>query len=122
MKNGFTLIEMLAIIIILSLITLVTYPIINGVINDSKNDLYNKQIDELERHTKSWISENVESLELVDGYSRNVTFEELYNSGFISDPNVKNPKTNELLSGCVTISYNSSITGFDVHYNEQCLN
>ena len=120
MKKGFTLIEMLAIIIVLALISLITYPIINGVINDSRNDLYNKQIDELERHTKSWISENVESLELVDGYSRNVTFEELYNSGFISDLNVKNPKTNELLKGCITISYNSSITGFDVNYNEEC--
>lgn len=60
MKDGFTLIEILAIIILLSVLALVTYPIINGVINDSRKDLYDKQIDELERHTRTWISENVE--------------------------------------------------------------
>lgn len=120
MKDGFTLIEILAIIILLSVLALVTYPIINGIINDSRKDLYDKQIDELERHTRTWISENVESLELVDGYSRNVTFEDLYKSGFISDANVKNPITNESLSGCVTITYSDAITGFNVQYNESC--
>ena len=105
MKDGFTLIEILAIIILLSVLALVTYPIINGVINDSRKDLYDKQIDELERHTRTWISENVESLELVDGYSRNVTFEELKNSGYIQESSVINPKTNEPLSGCMTINY-----------------
>ena len=69
MKDGFTLIEILAVIILLSILALVTYPIINGIINDSRKDLYDKQLDELERYTRTWISENVESLELVDGYS-----------------------------------------------------
>ncbi len=120
MKDGFTLIEILAIIILLSVLALVTYPIINGVINDSRKDLYDKQIDELERHTRTWISENVESLELVDGYSRNVTFEELKNSGYIQESSVINPKTNEPLSGCMTINYSDEITGFNVYYNEKC--
>jgi competence protein ComGC len=120
LKDGFTLIEILAIIILLSVLALVTYPIINGVINDSRKDLYDKQIDELERHTRTWISENVESLELVDGYSRNVTFEELKNSGYIQESSVINPKTNEPLSGCMTINYSDEITGFNVYYNEKC--
>ncbi len=120
MKNGFTLIEILGIIILLSVLSLIVYPVINSTINNSKKELYNKQISELERHTKSWITENANSLSFVQGYTRNVTFQELYEAGFIDDADVKNPKTSESLSGCITIVYDETITGFNINYNENC--
>lgn len=120
MKKGFTLIEIIAIIILLSVIALIVYPVVNGIINNNKDKLYDKQIEELRRHTKSWVTENLDSINLIDGYTRNVTFQELYEAGFITDSDVKNPKTSESLSGCMTIVYDSSITGFNVTYNENC--
>lgn len=37
MKNGFTLVELLAVIVILGIIALISYPIITGIIKDSKD-------------------------------------------------------------------------------------
>ena len=42
MKIGFTLIEIIAIIILLSVIVLITYPVINNLITESKEKLYEK--------------------------------------------------------------------------------
>ena len=55
-KKGFTLIEMLAIIILLSVIALITYPIINNVVSDSKDEIYDKQISELVRLSNTWVT------------------------------------------------------------------
>lgn len=41
MKKGFTLIEIIA-IILLSVIVLITYPVINNLITESKEKLYEK--------------------------------------------------------------------------------
>ncbi len=45
---GFTLIEIIAIIVLLSVIALLTYPIINNIIDDSKEELYIKQINDMD--------------------------------------------------------------------------
>ena len=42
MKKGFTLIEIIAIIILLSVIVLITYTVINNLITESKEKLYEK--------------------------------------------------------------------------------
>lgn len=42
MKKGFTLIEIIAIIILLSVIVLITYPVINNLITENKEKLYEK--------------------------------------------------------------------------------
>ena len=44
MKKGFTLIELLAVIIILSITSMIIFPNVTKVINNSKNDLYNAQV------------------------------------------------------------------------------
>ena len=67
-KKGFTLIEMLAIIILLSVIALITYPIINNVVSDSKDEIYDKQISELVRLANTWVTKNTNKLKTEEGY------------------------------------------------------
>ena len=67
-KRGFTLIEIIAIIILLSVIALITYPVINNLITDSKEKLYEKQINELERLSNTWVTKNINKLKTKDGY------------------------------------------------------
>ena len=119
-KKGFTLIEILAIIILLSVIALITYPIINNLITDSKDELYDKQISELVRLSNTWTTKNIKKLKMTDGYTYNLSFEELYEQGFVSDKQVKNPKTGENLPGCMKITFNSTNNGYDVSYDEGC--
>ena len=119
-KKGFTLIEILAIIILLSVIALITYPIINNLITDSKDELYDKQISELVRLSNTWVTKNITKLKMIDGYTYNLSFDELYEQGFVSDEQVKNPKTGQNLPGCMKVTFNSTNNGYDVSYDERC--
>ena len=119
-KKGFTLIEIIAIIILLSVIALITYPIINNLISDSREELYNKQISELERLSNTWVTKNINKLKIEDGYTYNLSFEELHEQGFVSDEQVKNPKTGKNLEGCIKVVYNSSNNGYNVNYDSTC--
>ena len=119
-KKGFTLIEIIAIIILLSVIALITYPVINNLITEGKEKLYEKQINELERLSNTWVTKNTNKLKTEEGYTYNLSFEELNEQGFISDEQVKNPKTGQKLSGCMKVTYNSSNKGYKVAYDKSC--
>ena len=119
-KKGFTLIEIIAIIILLSVIALITYPVINNLIINSKDELYEKQISELVRLSNTWTTKNIKKLKMTDGYTYNLSFEELNEQGFISDKQVKNPKTGENLPGCMKVTFNSTNNGYDISYDEGC--
>ena len=120
MKKGFTLIEIIAIIILLSVIALITYPVINNLITESKEKLYEKQISELERLSNTWVTKNTNKLKTEEGYTYDLSFEELNEQGFTSDEQIKNPKTGKNLTGCMKVTYNSSKNGYDVAYDENC--
>ena len=120
MKKGFTLIEIIAIIILLSVIALITYPVINNLITESKEKLYEKQISELERLSNTWVTKNTNKLKTEEGYTYDLSFEELNEQGFTSDEQIKNPKTGKNLTGCMKVTYNSSKNGYDVAYDESC--
>ena len=44
-KNGFTLVELLAVLIILAIIFVISVPLMTEILDQSKNTLYKKQID-----------------------------------------------------------------------------
>ena len=112
---------MLAIIILLSVIALITYPIINNVVSDSKDEIYDKQISELVRLSNTWVTKNMDSLEIKNGYKYYLSFNELFEQGFVSKEDIINPKTGENLLGCMVVTYNSLTDGFDVEYDESCI-
>jgi len=94
MKRGFTLIELLAVIILLAIIALIAYPTLNNVITKNKDKLYEKQINELERHANTWIMDNADTFNLDNGESYLLTFEQLYNAGLLNAKEVKDPRNN----------------------------
>ena len=63
-KKGFTLIEIIGIIILLALIGLLVYPTVIRIIGDSKEELYQKNISEIERMAANWTSINEDQLPL----------------------------------------------------------
>lgn len=120
-KKGFTLIEMVAIIILLALISLIVYPIISNIINDNKDELYERQMGELLRLSHAWVAGNAIDLETKEGFVYNLSFEELEKDGYIVDEDVINPKTGEKIDGCMVITYDSINSDFDVVYNPDCI-
>ena len=58
MKKGFTLAELLGVIILLGAIALIVVPLVSNSMKDSKETLYNDQIKSIELSLASWMSSN----------------------------------------------------------------
>lgn len=104
MKNkGFTLVEMLAVIVILSIIALIAVPAITGIIKSSKETLSDAQLKSIENSARNWSTdiENVEKLP-VDGECIKVSLSLLKKGGY-TNLDIKNPKTGEQVIAWVKI-------------------
>ena len=110
-KKGFTLVELLAVILILSLLALLASTSITNVVRNSKSDLYNSQIKMIELAAESWGNENIELLP-DSGECKFVTLSNLKEYGLI-DSHIKNPKTNKEFNNdmIIKISANTSKNG-----------
>ena len=116
MKKAFTLIELLATIIILSIIVLITYPIVNGAIIKSKEKSLDRTIETIEKAALNYSVVN----DL--GYSQeksSISLETLKNSGFL-EGDLINPVTNYELSGCVIFYWNLSTNQYVFEYDPVC--
>ncbi len=95
--RGFTLVELLAVIVILGLIALVSVPAITGLLKSGKEDLANSQKETIELAAKNWASDiaNVGKLPSTDGSSICVNLSTLQQQGYV-DLDLKNPKTGKV--------------------------
>lgn len=128
MKKGFTLVELLVVIVILGLLALVAYPSIIKIVNESKKDAYNSQIKVIEKVAKEWAVEH--PMELPDIKEENgscscnseeskcIKIEDLKKSGYLSDEEIKNPKGGELNGGVeISCKCNESCGTCKYEYN-----
>lgn len=60
-RKGFTLVELLAVLVILSILALIIIPSVSGTIKQSRESAYEKQIHTLETAAKKWGLENDDS-------------------------------------------------------------
>lgn len=107
-KNGFTLIEVLAVIIILGVIGLIVMPVVTNSLKESKADLYKIQISNIKEAAKTWSADNINKLPTETGGNKNITLKVLQDEGYI-DQNITNPKTDsefEPTKVCVNIKFN----------------
>ena len=101
MKKGFTLVELLGVIVILAVISMIAVPLIDRSINEGDEDLYNTQMNQILKAAKNYYAENLEKLNSVGGGCDEectsdccVTLETLQKSGYLPTE-VDNPKTGE---------------------------
>ena len=58
MKKGFTLVELLAVLVILAFILLATVPAVSGILSRNKQRLYREQVDLIVKTSKDWALKN----------------------------------------------------------------
>jgi len=117
MKKGFTLVELLAVIIILGLVGLIVIPSITKLIKDSRQDLYKNQVRTIEESARKWGVKHIDSL--VPNTTIYVSLTDLINSGYIEQDKIKDPRTNTDMNGCVAISHNSISDKYKYTYDER---
>lgn len=110
-KNGFTLVELLGVITILAMLGMVVVPVINHVISLNKQSLYDTQIRNIENGARSFISENVFSININKNESIGVTLGRLKDLGFV-DKEIKNPISREKFPDNLVIVITNTDSGY----------
>lgn len=93
-KNGFTFVELLAVITIIGILSLIALPTIEKVTKDSKEKVYQTQLNNIILALKNWASDNKEYLPTSESEALTITLGTLKADGYI-DYELKNPKTNK---------------------------
>ena len=102
-KNGFTLVELLSIVVILGIIVVVALPQISGSIGSKKEKQYNKIVKIVENAGKVYLIEN--------GTMDSVSIDKLIESDYLTS-GLKNPINNTPLTGCVKKITSDGVTKY----------
>ena len=96
-KKGFTLMELLAVIVLLTLMGMIVIPIVENSINGGKDDLYITQIDSIKASLKKYAIEEINP-KIRNSYDDiYISLYQLKIAGFVS-LDIKDPRTENLLS------------------------
>ena len=111
-KNGFTLVELLSIVVILGIIVVVALPQISGSIGSKKEKQYNKIVKIVENAGKVYLTEN--------GTIDSVSIDKLIKNDYLTS-GLKNPINNTPLTGCVKKITSDGVTKYKYEV-DNCLN
>lgn len=106
MKRGFTLIELIGVIIILGMLVLIIYPVIGSIFDSSNSDLSKNQKESLENVARMWGAQNTELLSETQPYY--LTIDTLKKSGLLENKDILDPETEEKVKGCIKIEYQTN--------------
>ena len=112
-KNGFTLVELLGVVTILALLGMIIVPVINKVISDNKNELYEVQIRNIKSGVSNFVSENVfsEELDIPNNSSIGIKLGKLKELGYV-DSSITNPVTKVKFSDDLIILITNNDNGY----------
>src|SRR5574344_487510 len=114
MKKGFTLIEVIGILVLLVFIVSITFPVVSSVIKSSKEKLYNDQKAMIVDGAKSYVLDLTEPITT----SACVSIDTLLNGNYLKGE-IKDPRTDTDMDGSVLITYNTTYKSYDFTYREQ---
>lgn len=114
--KGFTLIEMISAMTILTVIALIITPVIIHSLNESKEKAYIEQTKVLEETAEQWSIKNAGLLNENTKYYLEI--QQLVDDKLITTKDIKDPRTNKTMTGCLVISYDKEHLQYDFAYNE----
>ena len=115
MKKGFTLAELLGVIVLLGALMLIIIPLVSNSMKDSKQELYNDQIESIKLSLELWMSYN----QRPDiGETITLSLSQLKEAGFV-ELDIKNPITEELFPNdmILKIINNNNIIEYEILEN-----
>ncbi len=99
MKKGFTLAELIGVIVVLALISLITIPAISKILKQNKSGLCETQMNNILSAARSYGADNVFTLPTSTQPGEDtleITLQDLIDGGYI-EANIENPATREII-------------------------
>ena len=119
MKNhkGFTLVEILAVIVVLGLLAAIITPVVSNLLKDSEESLSNEQINNIIVIAKKYAIEHSDILpDLDSGDSYELDIETLIADGYIDINNFIDPRTKKAIRGYVNIYYDATFNQYQYEF------
>lgn len=108
-KNGFTLLELLGVILLLGIIAVMIMLLSNRMLGKSKESLYQTQIETLTDAAKKWTIPNNGVLPMDQNEEAyNLPISKLAEDGYIDSDELIDPRDNKKICGYIKITYNDS--------------
>ncbi|HPF83380.1 MAG TPA: prepilin-type N-terminal cleavage/methylation domain-containing protein [Bacilli bacterium] len=121
-NKGFTLVELLAIMVLLTAIALIAMPIIDKHIDEAREKTYQTNISKIIDATKNWMIKYSGEVEFADnGTTRtyDLNLDSLKETEYLDNVDIINPHTNENMEGCIRITEDKNLK-YNYEYNEEC--
>ena len=133
-NKGFTLVELLAVVVILAILSLIAIPVISKQIQLSKEKLYREQVDRILEASEKYMQEfdqklpakmSKENFDISQAPVKFVTLKELIDNDFIkgtkntddNEKSIKNPiKSSDSMDNKVAIYFNSPKNQYEAVY------
>lgn len=124
-RNGFTLVELLGVLVLLAVIGVITIPTISRIISNSKAKAIKAQEQTIMNAAKSWGADNVEQLPK-KGFVL-VAIQDLISNNYIADDTIDDIDNTTYSTMCVKIRANTKYSTYDYditdctdNINEDC--
>ena len=109
MKKGFTLIEVISVIVILGIIGLIAVPIANNITKSSKQKLYHEQIDRVKDACRNFVLENDDYVPSeIEGNIETIDVQKLIDEGYLNESEIIKPTDKSKMDGVITITYSNN--------------
>ena len=119
MKKGFTLIELIAVVVIMGLLCILAIPNLLNVINSKKGEISSAFEEVLISASKLYIGDNSYSFPKSDGNVYCITLNTLVEKDYLSEP-VKDPINNNEISLDTYVVVNVVNNSFEYEINSEC--
>lgn len=114
-KKGFTLVELLAVIVILAVILTIAVPNMFKIINKSKEDTYNNQVTMIIDAAKKYVVTEEVTVAVSPGTCINLSA--IVTAGYL-EKTPKNPKTGVDMAGSVTAIKDGTTGNYTYTYSD----
>ncbi len=118
MKKGFTLVELLGILLILAVIALIAFPIVQNTIKNSQEKALERNIETIEEAAYRYSVENDIGYPS-ESDKKYLMLSDIQSKGFL-DKQIINPVTDEVMNGCVWYYYDENYNQYVFEYDGVC--
>ena len=116
-RNGFTLVELLAVIVILAIVLIIAVPGVLGIINKTKNNAYESQLKIIKEAAKNYIMEARDVVVWKENQTV-VSLTEIQNRGLLEKKILDPRDKSELKHLAVVITKKENLMDYDIVYTD----